>query len=302
MDVLKFAAIDIGTNAVRLFIANIIEGDGEYIQTVFNKSSMVRLPIRLGEDVFVDGKISDKKKYKLLKAMKAFKQLMEVQEVIRYRACATSAMREASNSTEIIEQIKNEANINIDVIDGQEEARLLYRSRKIAMIKSDKRYLSIDLGGGSIEFTLFTNQETLLSRSFNIGTIRMLNNKIKKKEFETLKIWLKNIVDKYEPIHLIGSGGNINKLFKISQLKKKEPVPYKKLKYIYQYLDSFSYEDRVKILELNPDRADVIIPASQIFLKIMKWTKAKEIMVPVIGLSDGIVNNEYQLYLNEINN
>jgi len=299
MELKKFAAIDIGSNAIRLFIANIIDTD---LSSKFrvNKAALIRTPLRLGEDVFSTGIISEAKIQKFILSMKAFKLFMEVHDVVKYRACATSAMRDALNSKDVIDKIKNETGIEIEIISGKEEADLLYLTENISSLEDSKKFIAIDLGGGSIEFTLFTKNEIILSRSFSIGTIRMLNNQVSEADFFALKNWLKEIIETHHPNYLIGSGGNINKLFRISETKNGEPLEYKKLKNLYKYLDSFTYEDRIKFVELNVDRADVIMPAAEIFLKIMKWTKIKEISVPVIGLSDGIVKQLYKNYLEEI--
>jgi len=298
MEIKKFAAIDIGTNAIILFIANIIDTD---ISSKFksNKAALVRMPLRLGDDVFDTGIISDHKINKLILSMEAFKKFMDVHDVVRYRACATSAMRDAKNSSYVLETIKERTGIEIEIITGQEEAELLYITENINSLEDSKKYLAIDLGGGSIEFTLFTKKSIILSKSFNIGTIRMLNEKVTKADYFALKIWLKDLIVKYKINFLIGSGGNINKLFGISETKKGEPLKYKKLQNLYNYLNGFTYEERIKLVELNVDRADVIMPAAKIFLTIMKWTNMKEISVPIIGLSDGIVKQLYTKYLED---
>jgi len=295
MNVKKFAAIDIGTNAVRLLISNIIENDSSCKINV-NKATLVRTPVRLGDDVFNDGIITPRKVEKLILSMQAFLKLMQVHDVLDYRACATSAMREAINGKEVIEKINSETGINIEIISGKDEAELLFMSENVENIKSGKKYLAIDLGGGSIEFTLFTKKQVIISKSFNIGTIRILNNKVPEFAAFELKRWLKSITEKYQPDFLVGSGGNINKLFRLSETSKNEPLTFSKLKNLYKYLDSFNYDDRIKILQLNTDRADVIMPAAEIFIKVMKWTKLNEILVPMVGLSDGIIRQVYNNY------
>ncbi len=295
MEILKFAAIDIGSNAVRLFFMNVIE-EQKTDTAVFLKASLLRVPVRLGEDVFQFGEIRQDKVEKLTHALHAFKHLLSVHDTISYRACATSAMREAVNSKEVIERIKNETGIQIDVIDGDEEAEILYSLKEDEMVEGGRNYLSMDLGGGSCEFTLFSNKKRILSHSFNIGTIRILSNQVSKEEFKFMKVWLKNIAEKYSPLKIIGSGGNINKLFRLSEKKEGTPLPYKKLQHLYEYISSFNIDERIRILELNPDRADVIIPAAKTFLKVMKWTGADEIFVPVLGLADGIIRQEYKKY------
>jgi len=291
MEILKFAAIDIGSNAIRLFFSNVVE-DKELERAVFLKSSLLRVPIRLGEDVFQYGEITQKKAEKLVHTMQAFKHLVKVHDVISYRACATSAMREAVNSKEVIEMVKKESGIQIEMISGDEEAQILYTLRELEILEGGKTYLTVDVGGGSTEITLFSNKKQILSHSFNIGTIRMISNQVSKEEFRFMKVWLKNVAEKYKSPTIIGSGGNINKLFRFSEKKDGTPLAYKKLKHIYEYISSFSIDERIRVLELNPDRADVITPAAKLFLKIMKWTKANEIFVPVMGLADGIVRLE----------
>ncbi|HAN17958.1 MAG: exopolyphosphatase [Bacteroidetes bacterium GWC2_33_15] len=293
MKLLKFAAIDIGTNAVRILFTNIIEDDNE---VSFTKSSIIRVPIRLGTDVFTTGKISEIKQEKLVLAMIAFKNLMEVQDVVRYRACATSAMREATNGMQVVKKIKEESGITIDIIDGKDEAEIIYNNRVIESPDNKHSYLYVDIGGGSTEITLFSKGEIIASKSFNIGTIRLLNNTIDSGKLNSLKNWLTGIKKNYKNIELIGSGGNINKLLKLSREKEGKPLPIKVLKDVYDTIKSYSYKDRIKILGLNPDRADVIIPASDLLFKIIKWSGTKEIIVPKVGIADGIVKQLYSEY------
>ncbi|MFO7827307.1 MAG: Ppx/GppA family phosphatase [Bacteroidales bacterium] len=293
MKLLKFAAIDIGTNAIRLLFSNIIEnGDSVMIK----KSSITRVPIRLGADVFTKGEIGDILEEKLIDAMIAFKHLMKVHDVVKYRACATSAMREAKNGRQIVKLVKERAGINIDIIDGKTEAEIIYHNRVVEMLDSNVPYLYVDIGGGSTEITLFQNNLALISHSFNIGTIRLLNELVKEKEFVYLKSWLKEIKDAYPELKIIGSGGNINKLLKISRQKEGKPLPIKELKMVYSEIKKYSYDDRIKILGLNPDRADVIIPASELLFKIVKWSGAKEIIVPKVGIADGMIKQLYDDY------
>ncbi len=291
MKLLKFAAIDIGSNALRLLFVNVIENEGS---AIFKKSSITRVPIRLGGDVFTNGKIGKQKKQKLLDAMIAFKHLMLVHDVIDYRACATSAMREADNGIEIVNMIKKEAGIDIEIIDGKTEAEIIYNNRIVDFLDNRFPYLYVDIGGGSTEITLFSNSVAMISHSFNIGTVRMLNELVEKSEFDHLKSWLKEIQESFPNLIVIGSGGNVNKLLKISRKKEGKPLPVKSLKDVYNFIKTYNYEDRIKVLGLNPDRADVIIPASDLLFKIIKWSGAKEIIVPKVGVADGIVK---QLYL-----
>jgi exopolyphosphatase / guanosine-5'-triphosphate,3'-diphosphate pyrophosphatase len=297
LKLLKFAAIDIGSNAVRLLFMNVIEDNSE---VYFKKSELIRMPVRLGEDAFYnDGVIRSEKIESLMHTISAFKHLMIVQDVVSYRACATSAMREAANSDFIVEYINDRTGVSIDVIDGQEEAELVYSNRIVEMINNEKSYLYVDVGGGSTEITLFSNKKAITSGSFNIGTIRFLNGEVSQNEFTRMKVFLKDLTAKYKPIDLIGSGGNINKVFRLSGRKEGVPLTLKKLKDIYTYLGSFTIEERIKELGFNPDRADVIVPATELFLKIMKWTRAKKILIPKIGVSDGIVHQLYNTYREE---
>ncbi|MGC9375681.1 MAG: Ppx/GppA family phosphatase [Bacteroidales bacterium] len=294
MKILKFAAIDIGTNAIRLLFTNIIQNG---VSPTFKKSSIIRVPIRLGADVFTTGEIGDTRKQKLIDAMIAFKHLMKVHDVIRYRACATSAMREAKNGKQLVELIKSKADIQIEIIDGKTEAEIIYHNRIVDMLDNNYPYLYVDIGGGSTEITLFFNKQALISHSFNIGTIRLLNQQVDNKTFNELKSKLKEIKKLYPGLKIIGSGGNINKLLKLSRKKEGKPLPVETLKKIYNEIKNYTYEDRIKILGLNPDRADVIIPASELLFKIVKWSGAKEIIVPKVGIADGIIRELYDEYM-----
>ncbi len=293
MKLLPFAAIDIGSNAVRLLFSNVLE-DGQSV--IFKKSSLVRVPVRLGEDAFIAGKISPKKIEKLLKTMVAFRNLMDVHEVLGYQACATSAMREASNSSEVVELVKRETGIEIQIIDGKREAEIIYSNQIVEMFDDESHYLYVDVGGGSTEISLFSNRKMVESHSFNIGTIRMLNKKVTPNDFKGMKAWLKSLKTEKKEVNIIGSGGNINKIFKISGKKETQFLVLEELDEINKFLNYYSIEERIKVLGLNPDRADVIIPASDIFLKIMKWTDAKRIIVPTFGISDGIIHQVYSNY------
>lgn len=287
----KYAAIDIGSNAMRLLVTNIVEQKGK--PTQFNKSSLVRVPIRLGQDAFTVGEISDENIERMLDAMKAFRLLMNVHKVEKYRACATSAMREAYNGNEIVELIKKKANIKIDVIDGKKEASIIASSDLKSYINSDKTYLYVDVGGGSTEFSLFSEGKIVASKSFKNGTVRLLNNMVNDIVWQEIEKWIKKTIEPYDDITLIGSGGNINKLFKLSEKHKNKPLSYVYINSQYQKLNAMTYEERIAELELNPDRADVIIHATRIYLNAMKWSGARQIYVPKIGLSDGIVKAMY---------
>lgn len=287
----KYAAIDIGSNAVRLLISNIIAQDDEPVK--FKKNSLVRVPIRLGADVFLKGEISDYNQQRMVDTMKAFSLLMKSHGVVRYKACATSAMREAKNSAPLVEKISTICDVNIDIIDGEEEAAIIAETDLHTFIDPNKTYLYVDVGGGSTEFSIIHNGKKIRSRSFKIGTVRLLNDMVKNKTWVELESWIKESTSQYYKIELIGSGGNINKIFKISGKDLGKPLTYFYLTSYYKTLQSYSYDERITKLNLNQDRADVIIPATRIYLSAMKWSGAKDIYVPKIGLSDGIIKSIY---------
>ncbi|WP_375239231.1 Ppx/GppA phosphatase family protein [Aurantibacter sp.] len=291
LNIKKYAAIDIGSNAVRLLISNIIEMNGEPVQ--FKKSSLVRVPIRLGEDVFVNGIISKENKARMLDTMSAFKLLMKSHKVLKYKACATSAMREAENGKELVDLIYKETGVNIDIIDGQEEATIIAATDLKDFIKLDKTYLYVDVGGGSTEFSVIHQGEKVDSKSFKIGTVRLLKDIVKNEAWKELEEWINLKTKNYSNLEVIGSGGNINKIFKLSGKAQSKPLTYFYLTSYYKMLQSYSYEERIYKLDLNQDRADVIIPACRIYLSAMKWSGAKSIYVPKIGLSDGIIKSIY---------
>lgn len=291
INIKKYAAIDVGSNAMRLLVSNIVEQEGKEPQ--FNKSSLVRVPIRLGQDAFTVGEISDENIERMIDAMKAYKLLMKVHRVEKYMACATSAMREAYNSREVVELIEQEAGIRIEIIDGKKEAAIIASTDLHHILKDDKTYLYVDVGGGSTEFSLFANGKIVASRSFKNGTVRLLNNMVNDVVWHEIERWVKEVVAPYESITLIGSGGNINKLFKMSGKLQEKPLSQFYLNSQYQFLNSLTYEQRIAELGLNPDRADVIIHAVRIYLNAMKWSGARDIYVPKIGLSDGIVKAMY---------
>lgn len=291
MEIHKYAAIDIGSNAIRLLVANVIPTEED---PLFKKSSLIRVPIRLGADAFTVGTISENNIVRMEHAMKAFSHLMVVNGIEKYRACATSAMREAINGEEIIARVKKEANIDIEIIDGREEAKIIYSTQIQELLDHDKTYLYVDVGGGSTELSLFSKGEFLESESFKVGTIRLLNKLVKDEEWEGLKKWVMSIAEKYDDISLIGSGGNINKLFKMSGKKIGKPLYIDYIDSTLDYLKKFSVEERVKRLDLNVDRADVIVHATQIFHTIMRRANAEKVYVPKIGLSDGIIRKMYE--------
>lgn len=283
---MRYAAIDIGSNAVRLLIADIIENDKEIS---FKKNTLVRVPLRLGDDAFLDKKISPKKAEELLKTMQAFRNLMDVYHVVDYMACATSAMREASNGPEMVKLIQSKANINLEIVEGQREANIIYSSHIEQHLERKKNYLYIDVGGGSTELSVFSDGELVASRSFNLGGIRILDNQDKEETWTEMKNWVKDQNRTHKNLLGIGTGGNINRLYKMANEKEGDPLSFTKLRSLYSYLDSYSLKDRINVLGLNQDRADVIIPASQIYLTVMKWGGVKQIFVPRVGLVDGII-------------
>jgi len=292
---LRYAAIDIGSNAVRLLIADIIESNNSIY---FKKNTLLRVPLRLGDDAFLDNYLSDKKINDLIKTMSAFRNLMDVYKVENYLAFATSAMREASNGNEIVKRILEEASINLEIISGQKEASIIYASHIEQMLDNEKNYLYIDVGGGSTELSLFSAGTLVASKSFNIGTIRILDNKDSDENWNAMKNFIRDNTRQYKTILGIGTGGNINKLYKIAEEPNKAPLTFAKLKSIYYHLNSYSLRDRINILGLNQDRADVIIPACEIFLTIMRIANIKNLYVPTFGLVDGMIQS---LIENKIN-
>lgn len=287
----KFAAIDIGSNAMRLLVANVIEEPG--VPTHFSKSALVRLPIRLGQDSFTMGQISDENIERMIDGMKAFKLLMKVHKIEKYAALATSAMREAVNSPEVIKTIKEQADIDIKIIDGKTEAAIIASTDLSHLVQTEQTYLFVDVGGGSTEFSLFDNGKMVASKSFKIGTVRLLNEMVDPNTWAEIEQWIKEQTRNYAEVILIGSGGNINKLFKMSGRKLDKPLSYWYLNKRYHFLNSLTYEQRISELDLNMDRADVIVLATEIYLNAMKWSRAKKIFVPKIGLSDGIIKAMY---------
>ena len=287
----KYAAIDIGSNAMRLLIANIVEQDGK--ETQFNKNSLVRVPIRLGQDSFMIGKISNDNIERMVDAMTAFRLLMKVHKVEKYMAFATSAMREANNANEVIDIIKKKSDIKIEIIDGEKEAAIIASTDLHYLLKTDKTYLYVDVGGGSTEFSLFSNGKIVASKSFKAGTVRLLNELVRESVWNEMEQWITENTKHYDEVTLIGSGGNINKIFKMSGKMQDKPLSFIYLNSQYAFLNSLTYEERIIELGLNPDRADVIVLATQIYLNAMKWSGARNIYVPKIGLSDGIVKAMY---------
>jgi len=288
---LKFAAIDVGSNAVRLLFTQVFESSGG---AFFKKDSLFRVPIRLGEDSFVKRKISDEKADGLIKTMIAFKYLIEAYRPRDYMAIATAAMREAENSEEIVNAIKNESGLNLEIIDGQREAEIIYSTHVAEALDDKGNYLYVDVGGGSTELTLISNSAIVDSHSFKLGTVRFLQEQIPKSEWQKMRTWIKNHTPNYPSIKGIGTGGNINKVLKMSHKDDGEFLSYKGIKQVSDLVTSYNYQDRISKLNLRPDRADVIVPATRIFLKVLKWAEINELYVPSIGLSDGIIHVLYE--------
>ncbi|HBL78577.1 MAG TPA: exopolyphosphatase [Aequorivita sp.] len=285
----KYGAVDIGSNAIRLLVVTVIEQKER--DTIFKKTSLVRVPIRLGAEVFLEGKISENSAHRMIDAMQAFRLLMKTHNVKRFRACATSAMREASNGSEIAQTIEQKSGISINIIDGKDEAAIIASTDLKNLIQDDKVFLYVDVGGGSTELTVIANGANVSSKSFKLGTVRMLEGQVDERIWDEMEAWIKRETKGFKKVAMIGSGGNINTIFKKSGKKIGKPLSYLYLSSYYELMKSLTYEERITELDMNPDRADVVIPATRIYLSAMKWSKAKNVYVPKIGLSDGIVKS-----------
>jgi exopolyphosphatase/guanosine-5'-triphosphate,3'-diphosphate pyrophosphatase len=295
----RLAAIDIGSNAARLLISDVIPGPQD--KPEFLKIALVRVPLRLGFDVFDKGEISAVKAEKVIKTIKSYKLLLDVYEVKHLKACATSAMRDAVNAPEIIKKVKAETGIDIHVISGQEEASFIYENHTADDMKKDESYLYIDVGGGSTELTFFSDGKMIFKESFNIGTIRLLKNQVQESLWDEMKEFLRSKTKGYHHVTAIGSGGNINKIFSLSKRKEGKPLSLELLRDYYKEFSTLSLPQRMSLYRLREDRADVIIPALLIYINVMRWTDADEIYVPKIGLADGLIHNLYdEVRLKEI--
>ena len=288
---MRLASIDIGSNAIRLLIKNVFPFNGT---VQYQKETLIRVPLRLGREAFNEKVISEQKRGKLMKAMEGYRTMMEVYDVADYRACATSALRYAENGQEIVQQIRDQAGIDLRIISGQEEAQILYSMDISRQLDPDKPCLYIDVGGGSTEVSLFAQNQFQQSESFPIGTIRLLSDLVDHQEWDELKQWLKGVRETYGNLYAIGSGGNINKLVKMYGKKKKKRLSYSKVLEAHDELNRHTYEERIRLMELKPDRADVILPAAEIFKNIMAWSGIKKIYVPTIGLTDGLIKHLYE--------
>ena len=291
MNIRKLAAIDIGSNAMRLLINYVYEIPGS--KPVFNKTSIVRMPIRLGEDVFIEKKISEKNIDRLVEAMQAYKLMMKIYGVEHYLAYATSAMRESTNGKQVVKKIKKKTGIEIQIIDGTTEAELIFATELQNFILDENNYLYVDVGGGSTELTLITDGEVKLSKSFPVGTVRLLEGKVEKQVYPEMKKWIEENIRMYT-VDLIGSGGNINHVYKYSGVQLGKPLRGAYLRNRYKVVREMEYEDRLKELNMKPDRADVVEYALEIYTKVMKWSRAKRIFVPKIGISDGMIRYLYE--------
>ncbi len=289
---MKLAAIDIGSNAARLLITE-VQKDEQGIES-FNKLNLVRVPLRLGFDVFEYGSISKEKIGMMLQTMKAFKHLLNAYDVKHVIACATSAMRDAKNASDIIRKIKLETDISIEVISGDREAGLIYENHIAENLDKDHSYLYIDVGGGSTELSFFSNGILNYKESFNIGTIRLLKEMVTEKEWDLMKEIVKTFTKGHKEVVAIGSGGNINKVFSMSKRKDGKPLSFELIKDYYKELSSVSLEERISKYNLRADRADVIVPALQIYSNVMRWSGALEIYVPKIGLADGLIHHLWE--------
>lgn len=288
------AAIDIGSNAVRLLISEA----APYRETTdYTKLLLVRIPLRLGFDVFSNGVISQEKQESLIESLMAYRHLMNVYKVTAWRACATSAMRDAKNNTAVLDAVKKQTGMTIDIISGQEEANIFYHSHLYEHMNTGKSYLYIDVGGGSTEITLFSGDTIIFKESFNIGTIRLLHNQVRTEQWEHLKQFIKTQTRKYQTIEAIGTGGNINKIFSLSKRKEGKPLTLELLKDYYNELKAVSVEERMHLYRLRTDRADVIVPALQIYTSVMRWANSELIYVPKIGLADGLIRILHQKQL-----
>jgi exopolyphosphatase / guanosine-5'-triphosphate,3'-diphosphate pyrophosphatase len=290
---LKFAAIDVGSNAVRLLLKRVVD-DGQDV--IYKKESLIRMPIRLGEDAFRDQRISEDKTKQLISSMKGFKHLIEAYQPVNYLAYATSAMREALNGEDITRRIKKETGIDLRIIDGYEEANIVFSNHAEESLDKDGEYLYIDIGGGSTELILYTHGKVIAADSFRIGAVRILEGLDAEHDWQAIKKWVKVKSKPCKRLVAIGSGGNINKIYRLARKKEGSPISYDKILKIRDYIEKFTMVDRIKILRLRPDRADVIVPAINLYLEIFNWSGIKKMYVPQIGLADGMIHRLYEQF------
>ncbi len=286
----KYGSIDIGSNAIRLLISTAhFSSEGVF----FKKNSLIRVPIRLGQDVFTKGKIGSKNQKRMIQAMIAYRNLMDAHGVEDYLACATSAMRDAENSKQLLKEIKQKANINIEIISGRKEAEIIFQTHIEQLLDHDKAYLYIDVGGGSTELSFFNGKVLVASQSFNVGTIRLLNNIVEKEQWELMEVWIKETIRDTPHVKAIASGGNINRVYKIIGKKKLEVIYFDEILDVKEKIMETPEEKRQQKFNMNPDRADVILPSLSIYLNVFKWAMVDEIYVPKVGLSDGLIRKLY---------
>ena len=293
MKLKKFGAIDIGSNAMRLLISQVREVNDE---VVYKKVALIRLPIRLGQEAFLGKQISSETTERFINGMQAYQYLLKVHGVEKYRACATSAMREAKNGQKLVKRVLEETKIPIEIIDGKHEAELIFNGHFKDRLEPESNYIYVDVGGGSTEITILADEKIIAAESFKIGTIRLLNDLVSESEWKRMKSWVKEKTKSLDHVEMIGSGGNINKLYKLTDKAYPRPLLYHELKSLKNELSNLSYEDRMNKYNLNPDRADVIVLAAEIYFSIMKWSDASILHVPKIGLTDGIVTQLFQEY------
>ena len=286
----RFAAIDVGSNAMRLFFCRVLEnGEGP----TFIKESMIRMPLRLGHDAFTENKISDETCDKFVNTMYGFNSLMQAYEPISFKACATEAMRQASNGLDLVDRVKEETGISLNIITGKEEANIIISTHIDRYLQTDQHCLYVDVGGGSTELTLIKNKETLFSKSFSIGSVRLLEEQVSADDWSAMKEWIVDKTLTITNIQSIGSGGNINKILTLLEKSKGKSVSFKEIKSIIKKIKPFSIHDRIVKLGLRPDRADVIVHAGKIYSKCMKWSGANNMIVPQVGLADGMISQLY---------
>lgn len=282
----KYGSIDIGSNAIRLLISTAHHtNEGVF----FKKNSLIRVPIRLGQDVFTKGKIGAKNQKRMLQAMIAYRNLMDAHGVEDYLACATSAMRDANNSKQLLKEIKQKANIEIEIISGSKEAEIIFQTHIEKLLNHDKAYLYIDVGGGSTELSFFNGKELVASRSFNVGTIRLLNHIVEEEQWHLMEEWIKETIGDVSDVKAIASGGNINRVYKIIGKKKLEAIYVDEISEVRDRIVNTPEDKRQQKFNMNPDRADVILPALSIYLSVFEWANTKEVYVPKVGLSDGLI-------------
>ena len=295
---LRFAAIDVGSNAIRLLFIRVIVKENE--TPYFIKESLFRMPLRLGHDAFTIGMISKNNCNRFVSTIIGFKNLIDAYNPLLYRACATAAMRNAANGSELVNKVERASGIKLDIISGQEEASMILSKNINQYLKTKKNYIHIDVGGGSTELTIISKGRRIISKSFSIGSVRLLENKVQESYWEVLHNWIRKNIKSFSFIKAIGSGGNINKIASMLGKNKGKTAHYNDIKQLINKISSKNIEERITTLGLRPDRADVIIYASKIYLKCMKWSGASKIIVPQSGLADGIVSQLYDDYMKNL--